>query len=185
MMALKSFLMNEIFDLRQEITSLQLELQQKKLCKSKTDSYENEEKIVIENLKSQIASYKTKNKFLKEEMKSKQNILDEILHQNSQLLKFDHYFNNTINKKENIREDKECHKKLNHQQKNQSSKEKTVLSKESEKRENKMHGKDQKKVFIIRDSMIKNITGTGISRENIIKMRPHPGATTIDISEQG
>ena len=116
-------------------------------------------------------------------MKSKQNILDEILHQNSQLLKFDHYFNNTTNKKENIREDKECHKKLNHQQKNQSSKEKTVLSKESEKRENKMHGKDQKKVFIIRDSMIKNITGTGISRENIIKMRPHPGATTIDICD--
>ena len=46
-----------------------------------------------------------------------------------------------------------------------------------------MHGKDQKKVFIIRDSMIKNITGTGISRENIIKMRPHPGATTIDICD--
>ena len=51
-------------------------------------------------------------------MKSKQNILDEILHQNSQLLKLDHYFNNTANKKENIREDKECQKKLNHQQKN-------------------------------------------------------------------
>ena len=46
-----------------------------------------------------------------------------------------------------------------------------------------MHGKDQKKVFIIGDSMIKNITGTGISRENIIKMRPHPGATTIDICD--
>ena len=62
-------------------------------------------------------------------------------------------------------------------------KKKNVLSKESEKSENKMHGKDQKKVFIIGDSMIKNITGTGISRENIIKMRPHPGATTIDICD--
>ena len=113
MMALKSFLMNEIFDLRQEITSLKLQLQQEKLSKSKTSPCENEEKIVIENLKSQIASYKTENKFLKEEMKSKQNILDEILHQNSQLLKFDHYFNDTTNKKENIREDKECHNKLN------------------------------------------------------------------------
>ena len=103
MMALKSFLMNEIFDLRQEITSLQLQLQQEKLSKSKTDSCENE-KIVIENLKSQIASYKTENKFLKEEMKSKQNIFDEMLHQDSRVLKFDHYFNNTTNKKENIRE---------------------------------------------------------------------------------
>ena len=38
MIALKSFLMNEIFDLRQEITSLQLQLQQEKLSKSKTNS---------------------------------------------------------------------------------------------------------------------------------------------------
>ena len=91
--------MNEIFDLRQEITSLKLQLQQEKLSESKTNPCENEEKIVIENLKSQITSYKTENKFLKEEMKSKRNILDEILHQNSQLLKFDHYFNDTTNKK--------------------------------------------------------------------------------------
>ena len=43
-----------------------------------------------------------------------------------------------------------------------------------------MHDKDQKKIFIVGDSIIKNITGAGISVENIIKMRPHPGATTID-----
>ena len=61
-------------------------------------------------------------------------------------------------------------------------KERTVLSKESQKSENKMHGKDQKKVLIVGDSMIKNITGTGISRD-VIKMRPHPGATTIDICD--
>ena len=72
----------------------------KKLC-------ENEEKVVIENLKSQITLYNTENKFSKEEMKSKQNILHEILHQNGQLLKFDHYFNEPTNRKENIREDKD------------------------------------------------------------------------------
>ena len=116
MIALKSFLMNDIFDLRQEITSLQLRLQQEKLSKSQTNSCESEGKIVIENLKSQITSYKTENKFLKEEMKSKQNILNEILHQNSQLLKFDHYFNDTTNIKENISEDKEYHNNLNNQQ---------------------------------------------------------------------
>ena len=125
------------------------------MSKSKIDSRENEEKIVIKNLKSQIALYLTENEFLKEEMKSKQNLLDEILHQNSQLLKFDHYFNITTNKKENIRDVKECYNKLNHQQKNLFSKEKTVLSKEPAKNENKMHGKDQKKVFIIGNSMIK------------------------------
>ena len=61
MMALKSFLTNKIFDLRQKITSLQLQLQQEKLSKSKTNSCGNKEKIVIENLKSQITSYKTEN----------------------------------------------------------------------------------------------------------------------------
>ena len=39
-------------------------------------------------------------------MKSKQNILDEILHQNSQLLRLDYYFNDTTTRKKNIREDK-------------------------------------------------------------------------------
>ena len=41
---IRSFVMNEIFDSRQEITSLQLQLQQEKLIKSKSDSCENEEK---------------------------------------------------------------------------------------------------------------------------------------------
>ena len=47
MMALKSFLINEIFDLRQEITSLQLQLQQEKLSKLKINSYENEERLLL------------------------------------------------------------------------------------------------------------------------------------------
>ena len=55
---------------------------------------------------STIASYKTENKFLKEEMKSKQNILDEILHQNSQLLNLIIISTTQQTKKENIREDK-------------------------------------------------------------------------------
>ena len=31
--------------------------------------------------------------------------------------------------------------------------------------------------------MIKNITGTGISRDLAIKIRPHPGATSIDMCD--
>ena len=78
----------------------------------------------------------------------------------------DRYFNDTINKKENIGEDRECYNKL--QIKTSAKKivlkKRTVLSEELEKSENKIHGKDQKRFFIVRDSMIKNITGTGISR---------------------
>ena len=43
--------------------------------------------------------------------------------------------------------------------------------------------KNTKKVFIVGNSIIKNISGTGISRTNTVKIRPHPGATTADICD--
>ena len=43
--------------------------------------------------------------------------------------------------------------------------------------------KNTKIVFIVGDSMIKNITDTRISRSNTVKMRPHPGAATVDICD--
>ena len=43
--------------------------------------------------------------------------------------------------------------------------------------------KNTKKVFIVGDLMIKDITDTGISRTNTVKMRPHPEATTVDICD--
>ena len=43
--------------------------------------------------------------------------------------------------------------------------------------------KNTKKVFIVGESMIKNITGTGISRKNTVKVRPHPDVTTVDICD--
>ena len=43
--------------------------------------------------------------------------------------------------------------------------------------------KNTKKVFIVGDSIIKNITGTGISRTNTVNMRPYPGAVTVDICD--
>ena len=39
----------------------------------------------------------------------------------------------------------------------------------------------KKKIFIVSDSMIKNITGTGISRDHTVKIRSHLGATSIDM----
>ena len=41
----------------------------------------------------------------------------------------------------------------------------------------------KKKIFIVGDSMIKNITATGISRDHSVKIRPHPGATSIDMCD--
>ena len=43
--------------------------------------------------------------------------------------------------------------------------------------------KNAKKVFIVGDSIIKSIAGTGNSRVNTVKIRPHPGARTVDICD--
>ena len=41
--------------------------------------------------------------------------------------------------------------------------------------------KNTKKVLIVGDSMIKNITGTGMLKTNTVRMGPHPGVTTVYI----
>ena len=40
---------------------------------------------------------------------------------------------------------------------------------------------EKKNIFIVSDSMWKNITGSGISRDHAVKIKPHPGATTVDM----
>ena len=55
MMEIKSFFMNEIYDLRQEISSLQLKFQQVKLNQPRNNNFCGEdEKIIIEDLKTKI-----------------------------------------------------------------------------------------------------------------------------------
>ena len=41
----------------------------------------------------------------------------------------------------------------------------------------------KEKIFIVGDSMIKNITGTGILRDHTVKIRLHPVATSIDMCD--
>ena len=58
MMAIKSFFMNEIYGLRQEISSLQLKLQQEKLNHSGNNNVcKKDEKIIIEDLKTKLDFY--------------------------------------------------------------------------------------------------------------------------------
>ena len=39
----------------------------------------------------------------------------------------------------------------------------------------------EKKIFIVGVSIIKKITGTGFSRDHTVKIRPHPGAASINM----
>ena len=48
---------------------------------------------------------------------------------------------------------------------------------------NPRKAKNTKKIFFVGDSMIKNITGIGISRSNTVKMGPRPGAAIVDLCD--
>ena len=57
-MAIKSFFINEIQELRQEISSIQLKLQQMKLNQSgNNNGYEKDDKIIIEDLRTKLEFY--------------------------------------------------------------------------------------------------------------------------------
>ena len=202
MMAIKSFFMNEIYELRQEISSLQLKLQQEKLNQSGNFSCEKDEKIIIKNLKTKLEFYQRENQLLKDEMITKQSTIETILHQNNELLKLHQYYNKNIEEKEKkVKHAEEKVEKLN--KISQESKKLIIgvdeLTGKGTKRKNAdqiipynpknnldvnpRKVKNTKKVFIVGDLMIKSITGTGISKSNTVNMRPHPGATTVDICD--
>ena len=94
MMAIKSFFMNEIYDLRLEISSLQLKLQQEKLIQSGYNNIcEKNEKIIIEDLKTKLYFYQRENQLY---TMAKQRTIETILYQNNELLKLDQYYNKNI-----------------------------------------------------------------------------------------
>ena len=113
MMAIKSFFMNEIYDLRQEISSLQLKLQQEKLNQSGYNICEKDEKIIIEDLKTKLDFYQRENQLLKDETMAKQRTIKTILYQNNELLKLDHYYNKNIEQEITVSKAEEKLQKLN------------------------------------------------------------------------
>ena len=202
MMAIKSFFMNEIYDLRQEISSLQLKLQQEKLNQSGYNNIcEKDEKIIIEDLKTKLDFYQRENQLLKDETMAKQRAIETILYQNKELLKLDQYYNKNIGQEITVNKVEEKVQKLN-KISQESTKQIIGVVEETGKGIKRKNAdqiiphnpksnlvinhrieKNTKKVFIVGYSVIKNINGTGISRTNTVKMRPHPGATTADICD--
>ena len=82
MMEIKSFFMNEINYLIQEISSLQLKLQQIKLNQSRKNNVcGKDKKIIAEDLKSKLDFYQRENQLLKDETMAKQQTIETILYQ--------------------------------------------------------------------------------------------------------
>ena len=90
-LALKSFFMEEMYDLRQDISFARSQLEQERLHHSRNDCVKKEENN-NEELKDKSHSCQIENQLLREEIKNKQKTIEMILNQNNELLKYDHYF---------------------------------------------------------------------------------------------
>ena len=44
-----------------------------------------------------------------------------------------------------------------------------------------MEKRRKKEYLYCGNSILKNITGSGLSKDHTVKIRPHPGATTVDM----
>ena len=85
-LALKSFFMEEIYDLRQEISSVRSQLEQERLHHSKNNDCMEKE----ENNNQKLKDKQIENQLLREEINNKQKTIETILKQNNN-------FSNSIN----------------------------------------------------------------------------------------
>ena len=84
--------MNEIYDLRQEMSSVWSQVEQKRLHHSRNDGCVEEMENINQELKDKLHSWQIENQLLREEIENEQKTIETILNQNNELLKFNHYF---------------------------------------------------------------------------------------------
>ena len=191
-LALKSFFINEIYDLRQENSSVRSQLEQERLHHPRNNDCVEEEENINQALKDKLHSCQIENQLLREEIKNKQKTVEIILHQNNELLKFNHYFDqNRMEKKDGGCTIKE-HKEKENDSERYGNQQVTGTNKTPRKNNNnlatennirQLPTKNKKKIFIVGDTTIKNITGMGISRDQTVKIKPHYRAKSIDMCD--
>ena len=165
-----------------------------------TENSESNEKEQICALKQKVKSLEAENKFLTNDVFSKQNLIDSLLEHHSNLLNHqccrviqdtqsnvrsgintdvtdNHSNNHGVNTITN--------EKTNKQTTSYKNNNKTTVRKDSDdgkliKRQSANSSTVKKEVFIIGDSMIKYVNGREVSRNDSVEVRSYPGATTDD-----
>ena len=122
--------------------------------------------------------------------KRKQNPIQSILGQNAKLLELNNsYVNNSILQyAKNGSRNNETNQKNSSRQISEKLDLKSGERKDlQDNKENKKHSQvkwkkeEKKNICAVGEFMLKNITGSRISRNHTTKVRPHPGATTVDM----
>ena len=122
--------------------------------------------------------------------KRKQNPIQSILGQNAKLLELNNsYVNNSIlqyaknGSRNNERNQKNSSRQISEKLDLKSGQRKDLQDNKENKKHSQVKWKkeEKKNICAVGEFMLKNITGSRISRNHTTKVRPHPGATTVDM----
>ena len=176
-LAFKSYFMDKILSLKDQIKAYKINDNVLELSTKKSEDL---------LLRERVKYLESENKFLKDDIFNKQKLIDKLLENNNKLVDYrshhvpvqyiqgsqsgsvnasrspnDRKYKPVDNNRPQVklRENKNPNNKENHSVINSTSK---------------------KEIIIVGDSMIKHVTGREVSRDDSIKIRCHPGATTDD-----
>ena len=148
-------------------------------------STDKSEELIL--LRERIKYLESENKFLKDDIFNKQKLIDKLLENNNKLVDNQSHHvpvqyirgsqSGPVNGSRSLNDSK--YKPVD----NNSLPVKLRENKNSSNKEN--HGviksTSKKEIMIVGDSMIKHVNGREVSRDDSVKIRCHPGATTDDI----
>ena len=138
-------------------------------------------------LRERVKYLESENKFLKDDIFNKQKLIDKLLENNNKLVDFrSHHVpiqyiqgsqSGSVNGSRSSNDRK--YKPVD----DNSPQVKLRENKNPNNKENHgvINSASKKEIIIVGDSMIKHVNGREVSRDNSVKIRCHPGATTDDI----
>ena len=187
LMGIKSYFKEEVYDLRNEISSLKSMLNKLISNRTETDNQITTDTLNNNILETKIVFLEKENSLLRSEIKNKQDTIQNLLKNNTTLVES---INTSLilpthNKSDPIKSVHHGKGKndLNSSKKTETSE--TIASsnakmRDPQEKENRTK-KSGRHVCIIGDSMVKHITGPGISKNDQVQVKAHPGATAEDI----
>ena len=186
-MAIKSYFLDEVYELSNEISSLKSMLNNLISNHTETDNQITTEILNNNILEIKIVFLEKENPLLWSVIQNKQNTIQNLLKDNTTLVEsINTNLILPIQRKtgfiKSLRHEKEkdlhLSRKIETSETISSSK---VKMRDSQEKENR-NKKSRKHICIIDDSMVKHIAGPpGISKNQQVQVKAHPGATTNDI----
>ena len=170
LVAIKAYFMNEIYELKHEISQLK--------GQEKTGKCDISESTLTNILKSKICTLQEQNSFIKSELQQKQIIIEKLLDISKNQIK-NNSPSNGINQSDKRQGETNRSNKVVHQ----SSKEKGNPNNEHIRNaRNDIRNNTRKKITVIGDSMVKFLRSDEMSSvNNAVNVMKHPGSSTDDM----